>query len=310
MSLGYRDPLYMLAFDHRASFSAALLGIDGTPSVEEVERITRTKFVIYHAFRLALGAGVDPGAAGVLVDEQYGARIAEAARRSGSVLAMPVEKSGQQEFDFEFGADFGAHIETFDPTFAKVLVRYNPEGDRAANERQATRLRRLSEWLHARDRKLLFELLVPAEPHQLATAGGLDGYDRWLRPRLVVETMRELQHAGVEPDVWKIEGFERRQHCVDAALQARSGGRRDVGCIVLGRGADTEKVVRWLAMAAGVPGYIGFAVGRTLWWHELVQFVAGEIDGATASERIAANYQWLVDAYGRWTGESERVALV
>ena len=36
------------------------------------------------------------------------------AKKEGVPAAMPVEKSGQDEFEFEYGADFGAHIEEFD----------------------------------------------------------------------------------------------------------------------------------------------------------------------------------------------------
>jgi 5-dehydro-2-deoxygluconokinase len=290
--------LYMLAFDHRASFSKDLFGIDGTPSPEEAARIADTKLVIYEAFERALADGIAPDSAGLLVDEQYGAVVAQLARAADRRLAMPVEKSGQSEFDFEFGESFGSHIERFDPSFAKVLVRYNPEGDRDANRRQAARLRHLSDWLHDRGRTFLFELLVPAEPHQLERVGGSkERYDAELRPALVVETMRELQAAGVEPDIWKIEGFEHREDCIRAAAQARSDGRDHVICIVLGRGADDAKVRHWLAQGAGVPGYAGFAVGRTLWWNELVAYVSGDLERADAAEAIAANYRRLVDAY-------------
>ena len=300
MTLGYDNQLYMLAFDHRASFSKNLLGIPGTPTPQEAARVADTKLVIYEAFAKAITDGVDPAAAGLLVDEEFGAEVARRARGAGHALAMPVEKSGQAEFDFEFGSDFGRHIEAFDPSFAKVLVRYNPGGDRVLNARQAVRLRRLSDWLHARGRKFLFELLVPAEAHQLDSVGGVkERYDAELRPWLVVETMRELQAAGVEPDIWKIEGFERREDCVRAAAQARSGGRDGVVCIVLGRGADEPKVLHWLAQGADVPGYAGFAVGRTLWWSELVGYVGGDIDRDEASDRIARNYRRMVDAYAR-----------
>jgi myo-inositol catabolism protein IolC len=300
MTLGYESSLYMLAFDHRASFSKNLLGVEGKPSREQLTRIADTKLVIYDAFELAVADGVDAGTAGLLVDEEFGSEVARRARDAGRTLAMPVEKSGQAEFDFEFGDEFGAHIESFDPTFAKVLVRYNPEGDADLNRRQARRLRRLSEWLHARDRKFLFELLVPAEAHQLVSVGSDAGrYDVELRPSLVVETMRELQEAGVEPDIWKIEGFEHRADCERAAAQARVGGRDEVVCIVLGRGANEQKVVHWLEQGAGVPGYVGFAVGRTLWWDELVRYVAGELERPDAVAEIAANYRRLVDAYAR-----------
>jgi myo-inositol catabolism protein IolC len=298
MTLGYDRPLYMLAFDHRASFSRDLFGIEGSLTADETARVADAKHLIFDAFEAALADGVDPRSGGLLVDEEFGSLVARRARRSGYTLAMPVEKSGQNEFDFEFGDDFGRHIEAFDATFAKVLVRYNPEGDSELNRRQAARLAILSDWLHARGRKFLFELLVPGEPHQLQSLGGAkERFDAELRPALVVETMRQLQAAGVEPDIWKIEGFESRQDCVDAAVQARAGGRDAVACIVLGCGADRDKVRHWLDQAEGVPGYIGFAVGRTLWWDELVGHVAGELSRTDASTRIARNYAALVNAH-------------
>jgi myo-inositol catabolism protein IolC len=292
--------LYMLAFDHRSSFSRDLLGIDGAPTRFEARRVADIKNIVYEGFQLALVDGVPYESAGLLVDEQYGTRIARSARGEGVVLAMPVEKSGRAEFEFEFGDEFWLHIEQFDPTYAKVLVRYNPEGDAELNLRQAERLRRLSDWLRGRRRKLLFELLVPAEPEQLVRVGGsVERYDLELRPALVVDAIRELQAAGVEPHIWKIEGLEWREDCERVAEQARSGGRGDVACIVLGRGADDEKVVHWLEQAASVPGFIGFAVGRTLWWNELVAYVADEIDRPAAVHRIAHNYRRMVDAYER-----------
>jgi myo-inositol catabolism protein IolC len=298
MALGYDRPLYMLAFDHRGSFRKDLFGIRGTPSPAEHERISDSKRVIYEGFERAVTDGVSPDAGGVLVDEEYGVDVARKARLRGFKLAMPVEKSGQPEFDFEFGDEFGEHIEEFDPAFAKVLVRYNPDGDRDLNERQTERLRELSHWLHERDRRFLFELLVPAEPAQLeAVAGDVGIYDRELRPALVVTTIRQMQDAGVEADIWKIEGLDRRDDCERVAAQARSGGRERVACIVLGRGASVEAVARWLRNGAGVPGYIGFAVGRTLWWAELSEYVAGKLEREAAAERIADNYRRMVDVY-------------
>jgi myo-inositol catabolism protein IolC len=292
--------LYMLAFDHRSSFSHGLLGIEGTPTAEQAARVADVKTVVYEGFEVALADGVPRQSAGLLVDEQYGADIARRARRAGVALAMPVEQSGRAEFEFEFGDEFGAHIEDFDPTFAKVLVRYNPEGDLALNARQRVRLRLLSDWLHDRGRKLLFELLVPAEAAQLAEVGSdAMRYDAELRPRLVLETMAELQDAGVEPDLWKIEGLDRSEDCHRVAEQARAGGRDHVTCIVLGRGADEGRVVHWLEQAAGVPAFVGFAVGRTLWWNELVAYVGGEIDREVAAARIGDNYHGMVEAWTR-----------
>jgi myo-inositol catabolism protein IolC len=296
MTLGYTDPLMILAFDHRGSFESKLMGLSGTPTPEDTARVIAAKQVIYRGFERALEAGAVEGA-GILVDEQYGSDIARAARERGIPFAMPVEKSGQPEFDFEFGDAFGDHIREFSPTFAKVLVRYNPAGDRAMNDRQAKRLARLSRWLRDDGRKFLFELLVPAEPAQLEQVGGdADRYDQEVRPGLMIEAIGELQAAGIEPDVWKIEGLDAREDCERVAAATRVGGRDDVTCVVLGRGGNEAKVVHWLQTGAGVPGYIGFAVGRTIWWDALTGWLA-DGDAEAAAETIAGVYRRLVEAY-------------
>ena len=164
MTLGYDKPLYILAFDHRGSFQKKFFGVTGAPTPEETVRIADAKQVIFEGALKAFGEGAPRESAGILVDEQFGADVVRKAKADGLTFAMPVEKSGQEEFDFEYGEDFGAHIQEFDPAFSKVLVRYNPEGDAEMNERQSARLRRLSDWLHERGRTFLFELLVPGTP--------------------------------------------------------------------------------------------------------------------------------------------------
>jgi myo-inositol catabolism protein IolC len=298
VTLGYDGDLYILAFDHRGSIQKGLLGIEGRPGPEDAARITDAKAVIFEGLQRALDEGAPRDAAGMLVDEQYGADLARQARKEGLVLAMPAERSGQDEFDFEYGEAFGEHIEEFDPTFAKVLVRYNSDGDREMNARQLVRLERLSTWLHERDRKLLFELLVPPTPHQLEEAGGEpDRYDREVRPGLVLQAIRDLHERGVEPDVWKIEGLEREEDCRSVADLTRSAGRDGVVCVVLGRGANREAVERWLRVGAGVPGFVGFAIGRTIWHDPLVAWRDGSASREDAAARIAATYRRMVDVY-------------
>src|ERR687888_17140 len=226
MALGYDGKLYILAFDHRGSFQKKMFGIEGEPDAEQTAQISDAKHLIFEGMLKAAESGAEPGVSGCLVDEQFGEPkgIPEQAKERGLVLAMPVEKSGQNEFDFEYGDEFGDHIEHFDPDFAKVLVRYNPDGDAEMNRRQAERLRRLSDWLHERERKFLFELLGPAEDAQLEQVGGdADRYDAELRPELMRRTIEELQAAGVEADVWKIEGIETQEDCERIAETARQG---------------------------------------------------------------------------------------
>jgi len=298
MALGYSGKLFILAFDHRGSFQKKMFGIEGDPDEEETNRIIDAKSVIFDGFTRAIAEGAPQSGAGVLVDEQFGTDVARKAKANGFILAMPVEKSGQNEFDFQYGSDFGAHIEEFDPTFSKVLVRYNPDGDAAMNERQTARLKELSDWLHANDRKFLFELLVPAEDAQLeAVDGDAERYDTEVRPGLMLRTLQHFQSAGVEADIWKIEGIDKREDCEAIAAQARSDGRDGVGCVVLGRGANAEKVDHWLQQGAGVEGYIGFAIGRTIWWDALKAFLDGSLSREDAAGQISANYRRSIDVY-------------
>jgi myo-inositol catabolism protein IolC len=300
MTLGYNKPLYILPFDHRGSFQTGMFGWKGTLTPEQTAQIAIAKQVIYDGLKTAIAAGVAKERAGILVDEQFGAAILQDAGKNGYITAVPAEKSGQDEFDFEYGEDFGRHIEAFNPTFCKVLVRYNIEADKSMNVRQVERLRRLSDYLHRTNRKYMFELLVPATPDQLQQVGGdRKRYDIERRPALMVSAIKDLQDKGVEPDIWKIEGLDRREDCVQVADTARRDGRGEVGCIVLGRGEDEAHVHTWLTTAAGVPGFIGFAVGRTTFWDPLVAWREQKISREMAVAEVARRYGQWVDIFAK-----------
>jgi myo-inositol catabolism protein IolC len=290
--LGYDEKLYILAFDHRGSFEKMVGGGH--------EKVAGAKRLIWEGFQRSVEEGAPKDAAGILVDAQYGPDVAREAKAGGYVLSMPVEKSGQAEFDFEYGDAFGEKIEEFDPDFSKVLVRYNPEGEAALNERQTAKLRQLSEWLHERRRKFLFELLVPAEPAQLERVGGDENrYDAELRPELMMEAILQLQNGGVEADIWKIEGIDDRESCREIAQLARREGRDHVSCVVLGRGASDEKVDEWLRAGSGLDGYVGFAIGRSIFSESVKAYAADPegFDREAAVAKISANYRRFIDVY-------------
>jgi myo-inositol catabolism protein IolC len=297
--LGYDGKLYILAFDHRGSFQKKWFGLGDEITQEETDRITDAKTLIYEGLELALGQGADAAITGALVDEQFGGEVPSRAKDHGIKLAMPVEKSGQNEFDFQYGDDFGAHIEKFDPDFSKVLVRYNPDDpDTDMNKRQLERLKRLADWLHENDRKFLFELLVPATDAQLEQVGGdSDRYDAELRPKLMQGAIADIQDFGIEVDIWKIEGVDERADAETLAQQTRAGGRDGVVCVLLGRGASDDKVDHWLRQAAPVDGFIGFAIGRSIWGDALTGYIGGSLDRETASKQVAEKYLRFLRVY-------------
>jgi len=298
-SIGFDKPLYILPFYHRGSFQSKMFGWKGPLSPEQTAEIAAAKRVIYDGFKAAVQDGVPEEKAGILVDERFGAEILRDAAAHHYTTACSVEKSGQDEFDFEYGDDFAKHIEAFHPSFSKVLVRYNPGGDSSLNSRQAARLKRLSDYLHGESAsRFMFELLVPAEPSQLDRLNGdKKAYDLQLRPQLMRQAIEELQDAGVEPDVWKVEGLDRREDCEQIVAAARRGGRNLVGIIILGRGENDDKVHEWLTTAASVPGFIGFAVGRTSFWDPLAGWRANKITREDAVKEIERRYRHFVNTF-------------
>ncbi len=297
MTLGYDGQLYILAFDHRGSFKK-MFGAGSDASPEQMDQLKSAKQLVWEGVQIALAEGAPADKVGVLVDEEMGSVVAEQAKAQGVTLAMPVEASGQAIFDFEYGDAFGEHIEAFDPGFSKVLVRWNPDDDPEAKQVQGERLKRLGEWLHANDRKYLFELLVPASERQLTLVGGdTEAYDTEVRPYATLGAISEIQEAGVEPDIWKIEGLDRRRSCELLAALTRRGGRDNVVSVVLGRGADDAKVEHWLRQGAPVSGYAGFAIGRSIWRNEVDAWREGTMDREAAARGIAGNFRKFIDVY-------------
>ncbi len=293
MLSGYTRPLYILPFDHRHSYETKIFGYHEPLTPQQQSEIAHSKDVIYDGFKAAIGKGVPRENAGLLVDEEFGAAILEDAHAHHYITAMPLEKSGQDEFDFQY-PDYAARLRRFNPTFAKTLVRYNPEGDAGMNARQAARLHQLTEHLKETNRLFLFELLLPPEKAQLAAVGNdHKRYDLELRPTLMVHAIQQLQDAGVSPDIWKIEGLDRREDCQEIVRAAQRGGRYNVGCIVLGRGEDETKVLDWLRTAASVPGFIGFAVGRSSFLQPIMDLQQKKISREAAVEQIAEKFlEW------------------
>jgi myo-inositol catabolism protein IolC len=285
--------LLILAADHRNSLEREMYGLTAAPTPDQAARISADKLLVYQALLDAaaqLPAGVRPG---ILTDEQYGASIAELASSSGGAvsLSMPIEASGEEWFQFAYGDDWERHAGYFATDHAKVLVRDNPGLDPGDREEQARRLAQVSTWAAAAaGRSLILELLVPAtDADKQATEGSTDRYDDEIRPGYTLKVMEYLQDHGVEPAIWKVEGLDRHDDAVAVAAMAVRAGRQ-ADCIVLGRHAGHDKLDHWLQVAAPVPGWIGFAIGRSIWWDPLHAHLHHRSTAAEARRRISGAY--------------------
>ena len=298
MTSAYRpsadDPLLILAMDHRGSFQKMFTDAE-SPDEQVLAQMRSTKGLIYAGLRAA-APRIPAGRAGVLVDEQLGADVLRAARADADItVAMPVERSGQKLFALEYGEHTDAHLAAFEPDYVKVLIRMNPDDDPGDLRAQLDALAALSSALRAQGRQFLYELLVPATDAQSERAGSAQVFDRDLRPDLVCRVIAANQQAGVEPTLWKIEGLETRA-AAEAVVAAAHAGGRTADCVVLGRDAPRDRLDTWLSVAAPVPGFVGFAIGRSIWEDAVAEHRRSGNDdrlGAT----VSANYSHFVDTY-------------
>jgi 5-dehydro-2-deoxygluconokinase len=290
--------IFVLPFDHRANFAQKLFGFAEPYSQENIDQVAEYKKIIYDAIFKAVEMGIPKDETAILCDEIFGAEILKSARANGLQIMQTLEKSGQDELVLEYGDRYIEHLKKYDATFAKVLVRYNPEdSDKSKNQRQLKLLKKISDEVHAVGIKLLIEPLIPATKKQLDSIKGSEEkkkrkFDYKLRGGLCIKMIQEMQNAGIECDVWKIEGFYRKSDYQKVATQARNNKWREnnVGIIILGRNETKENVQKWINAGKNVEGVIGFAVGRTVFWDTLVNYKEGKIDRNMAVKNIAKEY--------------------
>jgi myo-inositol catabolism protein IolC len=292
------QPLFIMAMDQRDSFGS-LFGVQNDqPTDQQLADMRDAKMLIFTAAQRVIGdTPLVAGRLGILVDEELGADVARAAKQAGFVLAMPVEASGSKEFKFEYGDDFPAHIEAFDPDWVKVLLRFNPEDPAELREAQTATLRRLHDYTQASRRRWMLELLVPPTSEQSDRYEDQSLYDELARPGLTVQVIEALTAAGIHPGIWKLEGYESAEAARQVLAAVREAGQPDSSSIVLGRNAPQRQVDHWLTVAAPLEGYVGFAVGRSNWRQPLVDYLAGKTDRDQTETRIARHYRHFVHTY-------------
>jgi len=280
--------LAILAFDHRAFFQKNL--------TQDEDLIRVYKRVIYNGLLASIDLGVPREDAALLVDEEYGLEVHIDAQMRGITRILTTEKSGQDEFQFQYGDLFGEHIEKLRPAYAKALVRYRADGDQELNQRQLSRLRMLSDWCQMNRIGFLVEPLVSPTDEEKARYGQ-ERFDRMIRPRLTIEMIRQFHLAGVEPAIWKIEGLETKEDYDLVAKTARTDGRAYVGIVVLGRAEDIDRVEHWLQAGKYVDGVCGFAIGRTIFWEPLKALHEKQITHLQAERQIAELYKHFYDVF-------------
>jgi myo-inositol catabolism protein IolC len=272
--LGYDKKLFILPFDHRASFIKGLLGEKTELTFDEKEYIKEQKQIIYEGFKKALENGVEKEEAAILVDEDFGKQILEDARTNGIQIVVSVEKSGTKEFDFNY-SDFSNHLKAYEGSIAKVLLHIDSFKEEEKAKEQVEKLKRLNDWCKENNYKLLIEPLSSSKENQLEDE------------LFIIQT---LNKNGIEPDIWKVQGFYKREDYEKLSEEVTKEGKESVGLVILGGGEEKEKVEEMIRAGIGVNRIIGFAIGRTVFWEPIISLKNAEITREEAILKIAKNY--------------------
>jgi RpiB/LacA/LacB family sugar-phosphate isomerase len=288
--------LYILPFDHRSSF-LKIIGIPKPPNKQGIKTAKNYKKLVYHAYLNSLKKTneINKTNTGILVDPWLGKDILQDAKKKKLIFCYTLEKSGQQEFKFD-QPDYKQHLQRLKPTYAKVLVRYNPQEDKTTNKRQAKRLAILSNYLQTTPTKFLFELLVPPTDKQLKRSKSKQSYDKKIRPALTIKAIKELQQTGVNPSIWKLEGTSSLKDLKKITKQVISFNPNS-RIIILGRGESKQKAEQWIKVAAQIPEVIGFAVGRTIFQKPLENYKNKKISKTQATTQITNNFLHFIKLF-------------
>lgn len=297
-------PLFVLAFDHRA----VLRDLVGSWTAESVPRsqMVEMKNLVLDALLCSARRlqGLGRRQLGLLIDEEFGSDAARRAHKEGLVLVMPIERSGAPSFTLDFGDGWLEHLERFPVDCAKALVFLNPEGPADAYWGQLRSLAKAMSVVRQRGYRSMLEVVVPPTDKQLSLVDGDEElYDRRLRPGLVRRVIEDCYGLGMRPDLWKLEGLDSTD---DASMVARAvtAADKSAACLVLGRGADKQRVIEWLRCAAAAPGFAGFAIGRSIWEAPIREWMLGRIARSEAVQQVSVAYDEFVDAYCRVVGGS------
>ena len=218
--------------------------------------------------------------------------------KKGSIINIGATSDSIADSIRDLEIQSGEKIKEVNADFVKILVRWNPSDDSDTRQVQGERIKTLSDWLEENERKFLLEFLVPATEEQLASVDGDQAkYDSEIRPKLAVQVVEEMREKGADPDIWKIEGLDTVEDNENVSKVIKDGGREDVIAVVLGRGANDEKVNEWLRAGSSVDGYKGFAIGRSIFWNSLKGWHSGDKSREEAVSEIANSYLSFISVY-------------
>ncbi len=288
------DRLYVLPCDHRDILRAYWGSYRPRGFVQGDQWVSYAKQVVLDGLLLAVEDGINREHCALLMDEELGAPVLQRARDCGVRRFVPTDDGTVGDYVLQYGQEFPQHIEAIDPDFVQTLINYNPESPMA--QAQMHRIEPLFDYLGASSRRFMLELQVLPTADQIAA----EGKSAWVekkRPALIRQAIADLRQRGADPDVWKLEPMPDATEYSRAVDAIRAGGRDHVVAVVLGGGATTEAVDESLVSSAAVEGFVGFAVGRSVWAEGIENLARGTWDGPRAARSVADKFHHFAEVF-------------
>ena len=275
------NELCVMAFDHRSQFYDLAREAGASDS-----RIPVLKKLLVQAAAQVERARQMEGHTGVLIDGgDYGRDALASATGRGWWVGRPVELPGSRPLRFDGTRSVGSTL-THWPTehVVKCLVHYHPDDNYVLRLEQEQKVLELWEATRASGNELLLEIILP---RALSIAGQEDA--------AVLRAVKRFYNLGIKPEWWKLAPMSADGwHGLEVLVAERDPHCR--GAVILGLNQPITHLVDSFRNATN-PIVKGFMVGRSLWVAESQAWLRGEIDDATFTQRVAANYTILVDAW-------------
>ncbi|MDD3292496.1 MAG: DUF2090 domain-containing protein [Candidatus Pacebacteria bacterium] len=259
-----KNELFILPFDHRSSFIKNVLNLENKPDKKQKQIISNLKEIIFYGF---LDFAKNKNNFGILIDEEYGTNVIKKAKELNTLISVSVEKSGKQEFEFEYGDRFKEHIKKVDPDFVKILVRYDITQN---NKKQLSKFEKLNTFCKENNYKIIFELLV--KDHKKTD-----------------KAIEEIKQA-IQPDIWKLEGDNNWLKVIPVI-------NKNSRIIMLGRGENVKMIEKWIKNATPHKKIIGFAIGRTIFLKTIKDYYNKKIEKEKAIKQISENFKYFVNLW-------------
>jgi 5-dehydro-2-deoxygluconokinase len=223
---------------------------------------------------------------GAIVDSRHGGTALARLAAGGCWLGRPVELPGSRPLEFEAHSGIGIELLAWPRRqVIKCLVNYHPADPIELRLAQEARLSELADAAAALERELLVEVIC-------------SGPGRAVDARTTPRVLRRFYHLGLRPAWWKLEALADDSWREIADIVAAHDPLCH-GALLLGLDASEAQVAQSFDVAARHAVCRGFAIGRTIFGAPARDWLAGTIDDAQATARVAAGYARMIDEWRR-----------